>query len=150
MIRTALFILAQCTWGILQTFVGSIVFLINIRRKHYMFHGAVVTEWNLRSSLSMGLFLFVSSEPCACGHCSREEVSERLVVHEYGHSIQSLILGPMYMFAMAIPSMLWAGLPCFEKLRLKKNIKYHRLYTERWANHLGEKVLKAESMRDLF
>lgn len=149
MIRSALFILAQCTWGILQTFVGSIVFLLNIRRKHYLYHGAVITEWGLKSSLSMGLFCFVTKTPFACGCCTAEEVGHRLVVHEYGHSIQSLILGPFYLFAMALPSMLWAGLPPFEKLRLRKNIKYHWLYTERWANHLGEKVTKEDSMRDL-
>ena len=117
MIRTALFMLAQCTWGIIQTLVGLIVFLINVNKKHYLYHGAVVTEWNLRSSLSMGLFLFVTKYPCALRHCSKEEVGSRLVVHEYGHAIQSLILGPFYMFAMAIPSLLWAGLPAFEKLR---------------------------------
>jgi Zn-dependent protease len=149
MIRSALFILAQCTWGILQTFVGSIVFLLNIRRKHYLYHGAVITEWGLKSSLSMGLFCFVTKTPFACGCCTAEEVGHRLVVHEYGHSIQSLILGPFYLFAMALPSMLWAGLPPFEKFRLRKNIKYHWLYTERWANHLGEKVTKEDSMRDL-
>ncbi|MBR3082908.1 MAG: hypothetical protein IKH06_08675 [Clostridiales bacterium] len=149
MIRTALFMLAQCTWGIIQTLVGLIVFLINVNKKHYLYHGAVVTEWNLRSSLSMGLFLFVTKYPCALRHCSKEEVGSRLVVHEYGHAIQSLILGPFYMFAMAIPSLLWAGLPAFEKLRFRKNINYHWLYTERWANHLGEKVTKENSMRDL-
>ena len=106
MIRTALFILAQCTWGILQTFVGSIVFLLNIRRKHYLYHGAIITEWRLKSSLSMGLFCFVTSTPFACGCCSAEEIGHRIVVHEYGHSIQSLILGPFYLFAMAFPSML--------------------------------------------
>ena len=148
--RTFLFILTQCTWGILQTLVGFVVFMINICRKHYLYHGAIVTEWKLGSSLSMGLFLFVASESGACGNCSKEKVDTRLVVHEYGHSVQSLILGPMYMFAMAIPSMLWAGLPCFEKLRRRKKIKYHWLYTERWANHLGEKVLKADSLRDLY
>lgn len=149
MIRTALFMLAQCTWGIIQTLVGLIVFLINVNKKHYLYHGAVVTEWNLRSSLSMGLFLFVTKYPCALRHCSKEEVGSRLVVHEYGHAIQSLILGPFYMFAMAIPSLIWAGLPAFEKLRFRKNINYHWLYTERWANHLGEKVTKENSMRDL-
>ena len=149
MIKTALFMLVQCTWGIIQTFVGFIVFLINAGKKHYLYHGAVVTEWNLRSSLSMGMFLFVTKYPCACGHCSKEEIGRRLVVHEYGHAIQSLILGPFYMFAMAIPSLLWAGRPPFEKLRFRKNIKYHWLYTERWANHLGEKVIKENSMRDL-
>lgn len=150
MIRTALFILAQCTWGILQTFVGSIVFLLNIRRKHYLYHGAIITEWRLKSSLSMGLFCFVTSTPFACGCCSAEEIGHRIVVHEYGHSIQSLILGPFYLFAMAFPSMLWAGLPPFKKLRLRKNIIYHWLYTERWANRLGEKVTKEASLRDMY
>ena len=92
MIKSALFIFAQCTWGILQTFVGSIVFLLNIRKKHYLYHGAIITKWGLKSSLSMGLFCFVTSTPFACGCCSAEEVGHRLVVHEYGHSIQSLIL----------------------------------------------------------
>lgn len=150
MIRTALFIFAQCTWGILQTLAGFVVFLINIRRKHFLYHGAVITEWGLRSSLSMGLFCFVTSHPCACGCCSEEEIGRRLVVHEYGHSIQSLILGPFYLFAMAFPSMIWAGLPLFEKLRFRKNIKYHWLYTERWANRLGEKVTKEDSIRDMY
>ena len=150
MIKTALFILTQCTWGILQTLAGFVVFLINIRRKHFLYHGAVITEWGLRSSLSMGLFCFVTSHPCACGCCSEEEIGRRLVVHEYGHSIQSLILGPFYLFAMAFPSMIWAGLPLFEKLRFRKNIKYHWLYTERWANRLGEKVTKEDSMRDMY
>lgn len=150
MIRTALFIFTQCTWGILQTLAGFVVFLINIRRKHFLYHGAVITEWGLRSSLSMGLFCFVTSHPCACGCCSEEEIGRRLVVHEYGHSIQSLILGPFYLFAMAFPSMIWAGLPLFEKLRFRKNIKYHWLYTEWWANRLGEKVTKEDSMRDMY
>lgn len=150
MIRTALFILAQCTWGILQTLAGFAIFLINIRRKHYLYHGAIITEWGLRSSVSMGLFCFVTSHPFTCGCCSEEESGRRLIVHEYGHSIQSLILGPFYLFAMAFPSMIWAGLPLFKKLRLRKNIKYHWLYTERWANRLGEKVTKEASLRDMY
>lgn len=148
--RTILFMLAQCTWGIIQTFAGAFIFLLNIKRKHYLYHGAIVTEWNLESSLSMGLFVFVTSRPCACGNCTKEEMGERLVVHEYGHCIQSLILGPFYMFAMALPSMIWAGLPYFGKLRFRKNIKYHWLYTERWANHLGEKVTKEKSTGNLY
>ena len=42
MIRTALFMLAQCTWGIIQTLVGLIVFLINVNKKHYLYHGAEI------------------------------------------------------------------------------------------------------------
>ena len=53
----------QCTWGILQTFLGLIMFIKNFKSKHYTYHGAIITEWNEKSSMSLGLFVFVTSEP---------------------------------------------------------------------------------------
>ena len=58
--RVVLYIICQCTWGILQTLLGFIVFLINIREKHCLYHGAVVTAWKNEASASLGLFLFVA------------------------------------------------------------------------------------------
>ena len=43
--KKLLFILIQCTWGILQTLLGLILFLFNIRKKHYWYSNAIVTEW---------------------------------------------------------------------------------------------------------
>ena len=54
-----LFVLIQCTWGILQTFVGLILFLLNIDKKHYWYRNAIVTEWYHEGSVSLGLFLFI-------------------------------------------------------------------------------------------
>ena len=145
-----LYMLAQCTWGILQTLSGFVVFLICIRDKHYFYHGAVVTEWKHGSSVSLGLFIFVSTNPYYRGIPTKEETASRLLVHEYGHTIQSLILGPLYLIVMGLPSIVWASVPGLRKMRRKKQMSYFAFYTERWANHLGEKITKAKSMGQLF
>ena len=44
--------LLQWTWGLPQTFLGFIYFLINIKQEHYYYHGSVVTLWKSKSSLS--------------------------------------------------------------------------------------------------
>lgn len=52
--------------------------------------------------------------------------------HEYGHTRQSLYLGPLYLFVIGIPSLLWAGL-----YRIRKTGSYYAFYTEKWADKLG-------------
>ena len=133
-----LYILAQCTWGFLQSTAGFITFLINIREKHFIYHGAVVTEWKLRSSVSLGMFIFVTKHP-------GDELKRRITVHEYGHTIQSLILGPMYLLVIGAPSLFWAGIPAFSRMRRRRHMSYYRFYPERWANHLGEKTTRERS-----
>lgn len=128
----------QCTYGILQTFLGFCLFLIYCREKHSDYHGAVVTEWKQGGSVSLGMFLFVSVK---YGENTSTESYKRLAAHEYGHSIQSLILGPLYLIIIGIPSFLWAAVPAFRKMRKKRNISYYSFYTESWANVLGERSL---------
>ena len=147
-----LYIVVQCTYGILQTFLGGIIFLINIKCPHYFYHGAVITNWPLASSLSLGMFIFVTDNencyPSLHSKWSPSEIRERLVVHEYGHTVQSLILGPLYLIVMGIPSFLWAFIPSLNRMRKEKRISYFSFFTERWANYLGEKVLKKKSMEN--
>lgn len=134
--KTHLYRICQCTYGILQTFLGFCLFLIYLKEKHNSYHGAVVTEWKHGGSVSLGMFLFVSVK---YREKSAEEAYNRLVAHEYGHSIQSLILGPLYLIIIGIPSFLWAAVPAFRKMRRKRNISYYSFYTESWANVLGER-----------
>jgi len=68
-------------------------------------------------------------------------------VHEYGHCIQSLILGPLYLIAVGLPSYLWANLPPLRKLRREKGLSYYSVYPENWANALGEWATKEKSCR---
>ena len=54
--------------------------------------------------------------------------------HEYGHTIQSHMLGPLYLLVIGLPSIVWAG--CFKNWRKKHNKDYYSFYTERWADKL--------------
>lgn len=148
--KNILYLIVQCTWGILQSFFGLINFLFHIRDRHFFYHGAVITEWNDKSSLSLGMFVFVTKEPYFYDKLkdeySKDELSKRLLVHEYGHTIQSLILGPLYLIIIGIPSTLWGFFPSANKKRKEHKISYFSFFTEKWANYLGEKVTKEKSM----
>ena len=137
-------ILLQCTWGILQTFLGLILFLLNIKKKHYWHRNAIVTEWYHEGSISLGLFLFVEVSRRTLGKSVKdiggEKTDRLLVMHEYGHSIQSLILGPLYLLVIGIPSFIWANLPYFNRKRGRKHISYYSFWPERWANELSSRV----------
>ena len=52
--------------------------------------------------------------------------------HEYGHTRQSLYLGPLYLLVIGIPSLLWAWWH-----RTHKRVSYYSFYTEKWADRLG-------------
>lgn len=151
--KKAIYILIQCTWGILQTVLGLFVFLAHRKDRHYFYHGAVVTEWAAPSSVSLGMFVFVTKKPYFYeklkNEYTMEELSRRLLVHEYGHTVQSLILGPLYLIVMGIPSTLWGFLPSCAKKRKENQVSYFSFFTESWANALGEWWLKEKSMEQL-
>lgn len=54
--------------------------------------------------------------------------------HEWGHTRQSLMLGPLYLFIIGIPSITWA---LFYKYDYSDPNGYYRFYTEKWADKLG-------------
>lgn len=147
--RKMLYILIQCTWGIIQTTLGFIVFLFNLKQKHYFYHGAIVTEITAQSSVSLGMFVFVTNNPMKDKRIENkipdEEIGKRLLVHEYGHTIQSIIFGPLYLIIFGIASTLWGFLPVYQKKR-ENGLSYFSFFTEKNANFLGEKVTKEKSM----
>ena len=61
-LRGFLYKLIQLTWGFPQTLAGFVIFLINLKRKHERFHGSVLTLWDSYSSLSLGMFVFISDK----------------------------------------------------------------------------------------
>ena len=141
----------QCTWGIFQTILGFILFLKYFKNKHFSYHGAIITEWNNNTSLSLGLFVFVTVHSFFTEkykyEYTQEELARKLLVHEYGHTIQSLILGPLYLIVIGIPSTLWGFL--FAKKRYEKQIPYCAFFTESWANKCGEYVTNEESIGEM-
>ena len=62
---------------------------------------------------------------------------ERILRHEYGHSIQSLVLGPLYLFVVGLPSILWCRVPALGKSWRSGRRSYYSFITERSADRLG-------------
>ena len=91
---------------------------------------ATVIPCIMRGAVTLGDYVFV-------GLTSEYR---KTVKHELGHTIQSKILGPLYLIVIGIPSITYCGLRrLFPSLR-KKN--YYNFYTEKWANNLSEKYIK--------
>lgn len=91
---------------------------------------AIVIPCIMRGAVTLGNYVFVGLN---------SEYKET-VKHELGHTIQSKILGPLYLIVIGIPSITYCGLRrMFSSLR-KKN--YYDFYTEKWANNLSEKYIK--------
>lgn len=120
----------QCTWGILQTAMGAILFLLHIHDTHYSYHGSVVTVWERDDNVSLGMFVF-----------TQQYAPKRILNHEYGHTIQSLYFGPLYLLIFGIPSFFWCNMPRYRKLRRNRRIDYFSFYPEKLADRLGEKYI---------
>ena len=129
--------LLQCTWGIVQTLMGAAVFLKLLRCPHRLYRGCIETQWDSRGGMSLGLFIFTPNE--------ETERAKKVRVHEYGHCIQSIVLGPLYLIVGLI-SVTWANLPYFRKLRREKKIPYTSCFVESWASRWGEWVTGEEAI----
>ncbi len=149
--NSKLYTAIQLTWGSIQSTAGAALYMIYKDRPHYNFHGSCVTVWPKASSVSLGKFVFLTDRPfynhpdMRC-RFTQDELSEMILVHEYGHTIQSMILGPLYLVVIGIPSLTWGTLPALVRLRRTKGISYFDLYCERNANTLGEIVTKKSSI----
>jgi hypothetical protein len=80
--------------------------------------------------ISLGNYIFLD-----------EKYTDTTVSHEYGHSIQSLIFGPLYLIIIGIPSAIFNNLydrVFHKKWEKKKRIKwYYNRFPEKWADKLG-------------
>ena len=125
--RKWLYRLLQCSWGLPQTLAGALLYLCYRRSPHEALGGAVHTRWPRGDGLSLGMFIFTPE--------SGGDWDGRMVWHEYGHTFQSLMLGPLYLLVIGIPSAVWCL--CFQDYRKKNHVPYAAFYTERWADLLG-------------
>lgn len=73
------------------------------------------------------------------------ENAQLIRVHEYGHTIQSLVLGPFMLF-VGIISVAWGDLPYFRRMRWEKHVPYTACFVEYWASKWGELVTKENAI----
>ena len=74
----------------------------------------VIVKMSYRGGMTLGCFVFVNEQDL------------NVLPHEYGHIKQGWVLGPLYLFVIGIPSLIWA---CIYKSLCKP---YNSFYTEKW------------------
>ncbi len=157
---------AQWTWGLPQTLIGAALFLAHRKDGHFDYNGASATVWDKDAGISLGKFIFVPRKRGASGYtqpakassaakagkirqtADPEDLADRfLLEHEYGHTLQSLLLGPFYLLLIGAPSMLWSRLPYFARKRKRSGKSYYSAPFEKSANYLASKASKRSSDR---
>lgn len=111
-------------------YIGYLVMMCKDLGVDSRYKQAIVIPCVMRGAITLGCYIFVGLN----------SEYRKTVKHELGHTIQSKILGPLYLIVIGIPSITYCGLRMiFPSLR-KKN--YYDFYTEKWANNLSEKHIK--------
>ena len=114
-------------WQLPQNLLG-LLFLLFIKgeKKHTLNGIAFYYAKNFDGAISLGKYIISSSR------------YEKTIKHEYGHCIQSKMLGPLYLIVIGIPSITWAAM--YGTIIKKKLNGYYRFYTEKWADKLGKVI----------
>ena len=79
---------------------------------------------NFSGGISLGNYIIVCRE------------DQKMIMHEYGHTLQSKMLGPLYLIVIGLPSLVWAAL--YGPIIPWSKNGYYKFYTEKWADKLGE------------
>ena len=109
------------TWELLQTIIG--LFVIWIYKAEYFKdkgNRKIYLSKTMPGGISLGRYIILNT---------RYTSDIKTHNHEYGHTRQSLYLGPLYLFVIGIPSILNAAFDFTSY--------YYDFYTEKWADKLG-------------
>lgn len=118
-------------WQILQNIAGLIYLpFAGVSFKEKIGDVLVFETESKNGSVSLGNLVFISKHT---------RNYDKTLKHELGHTMQSKVLGPFYLFVIGIPSILWASLRMICK-PLRK-IDYYWFYTEAWANKWADEYL---------
>ena len=112
-------------WQLPQNLLGVLLVLILRPERHGRYRGARLHyARRMRGGISLGrhIILPASSFP----------EKDALKRHEWGHMRQSLLLGPLYLPLIGLPSLLWAAW-----WTPSRPTGYYTFFTERWADSLG-------------
>jgi len=128
--KNSLLTTLQWSWGLPQNLVSGLGHLV-LRGQKERYHGAYVTYADIPplrwTAITMGKFIFVFNDRSDF-HLSEDYLHD-LLLHEYGHTLQSAALGPLYLVVIGVPSFIWSQIP-----EAKRGKDYFSFYTETWAD----------------
>ena len=88
-------------------------------------NGVYIVPFMCAGGVSLGNYIFILNS----------NDNDFAIKHELGHRIQSMILGPLYLLIVGLPSALFNVISSHSK-KFSKN--YYRRFPENWANKLGK------------
>ncbi|MBO4848836.1 MAG: hypothetical protein J5586_06765 [Clostridia bacterium] len=137
-LRAILFHLLQLTWCLPQNLLGAAAALV-FRGKRYRYHGSLVTLYRGEKraeklgAFSLSAFIFIPET-------WSEDYRRSVAVHEYGHVVQSLMLGPLYLPVVGLPSVIWSRRFGKHYSRYRtRGVGYTDRFPENSADRLGER-----------
>ena len=110
-------------WQLPQNLLGWLLTRVMAPGKAYRYHDArILLSARMWGGISLGRYIILSDR---MDHPS-------CVLHEWGHTRQSRMLGPLYLPVVGLPSLLWALW-----WRPTRSVSYFSFFTERWADRLA-------------
>ena len=111
-------------WQLPQNLIGLVVRLFYKKKTSIKYKDKTILVCKgFPGGISLGNTVIVDSYP-------NTKETWKDVKHEYGHTLQSKYLGPLYLLVIGIPS----GLHCLVGF----TDYYYDFYTEKWADKLGK------------
>ena len=120
--------LARYLWQLPQHLVAGVLLTVlrrRVDRSRVAGDNRIYFVFTRYGGISLGAYLLV-----------HREADELLLRHELGHCRQSLLLGPLYLIVIGLPSLIWAALYPLT-VRLRPETRYYDFFTEKWANSLA-------------
>jgi hypothetical protein len=128
------------TWELPQNLLGMMVYVIMMNRKNIINTEKEAPRLFIETpdtGVSLGCFVFWSKTGNRFPHLTND-----CRMHEYGHALQSVMLGPVYLILVGIPSL---SRVVYSKWYFKKYGRswknYFNGFPENWADKLGGVII---------
>lgn len=134
--------LLQLTWGCITTIIGFLVTIFCIiflkGKPHKNGFSYIVEIGNNWGGLELGAFAL-----CSNYSISNPKWYEHTRRHEFGHSLQNIIFGPLYIFVVGIPSAIryWYNVIAESKGKRFASDWYDSIWFEGTATKWGTKIV---------
>lgn len=117
--------IALILWQAPQLIIGLVLCLFFKYWKTEKMNGIDIEFRETKFDFCFSLGKYVFAPKCA---------PKYVLMHEAGHSVQSVYTGLLYMFVVGIPSVC---LYWYKRIKKKDSVWYHSHYPENWADRIS-------------
>ena len=109
-------------WELPQNLLGLLVILLSHAVYDQNYESSKVYHTNKMFGVSLEKYIIVYAL-----------IDKKMIQHEYGHSKQSLYLGPLYLIIIGIPSF---TMNLLTRMGVLSDERYYNRWPENWADQL--------------